>query len=759
MLEGARIHRMIQSRMGSDYHAEVMLRQSFAEEAFDIVIEGRADGIIYKDGFADGDPVVIDEIKSTWKDVERLSGPEPVHLAQAKCYAYMFARQNELPEITVRMTYVNLLNQQLRYFHETYTVREITAWFEALYSSYKKWAVFEYEWKQLRNRTAGELPFPFPYREGQKELCAQVYQTIVHRKKLFIEAPTGVGKTVSTVFPSVKAVGTLKADKLFYLTAKTITRTVAAECFDILRDKGLRFKTVILTAKEKICFQEQKSCNPEDCPFAKGHFDRINDAIYDLLTHSDSFSRESIEEYAIKHQVCPFELGLDMSLFSDAVICDYNYVFDPNVYLRRFFSDNPAGNYIFLVDEAHNLVDRAIKMYSAELFKEDFLTVKSLVREVDHKLSRALDTCNRKLLLIKRQTEPGKARVFSDITELILALNRVYARLDDFLEEQERFEKREELLDFYFRLMHFINMYDNLGDNNYVIYSEFGDDGRLMLKLLCVDPSENLKQRLTKAVSTVFFSATLLPIRYYRDMLGAEAEDYAVYAKTVFDEKKRGLFIASDVSSKYTRRNELEYRRIAEYIRAVANSRLGNYMVFFPSHSFLTRVYEQYTTCFGEEEEELLCQKSSMNEAEREEFLASFEKARADGERSRIGFCVIGGIFSEGIDLKNDSLIGAVIVGTGIPLVCNERELMKDCYEKKGLNGFDYAYRFPGMNKVLQAAGRVIRTVDDIGVVALLDERFLSASYKKLFPREWSSYEVLRLATKEDQLSEFWTLV
>ncbi|MBQ8970934.1 MAG: ATP-dependent DNA helicase, partial [Lachnospiraceae bacterium] len=676
---------------------------------------------------------------------------------QAKCYAYMFSAVNKLPEITVRMTYVNVLNQQLRYFHETYTAREIEAWFQALFESYKKWAVFEYKWKRLRNETAEALTFPFAYREGQKELASQVYQTIYHQKKLFLEAPTGVGKTVSTVFPSVKAVGTLLVDRIFYLTAKTITRTVAAECFDILREGGLRFKTVILTAKEKICFMEQTECNPEACPYAKGHFDRINDAIYDLLTASDNFSRDAITEYAEKHQVCPFELGLDMSLFSDAVICDYNYVFDPNVYLRRFFSDNPAEHYVFLVDEAHNLVDRAIKMYSAELFKEDFLILKSLVKSYDNKLSRALDTCNRKLLLMKRETEPGKARVFEDITDLIMALNRVYARLDDFLEEQEKFEHRQEVLEFYFNLMHFINMYDNMGDNNYVIYSELKEDGKLMLKLLCVDPSDSLKQRLTKAVSTVFFSATLLPVRYYRDMLGADPEDYAVYAKTVFDEKKRGLFIASDVSSKYTRRNELEYRRIAEYIKAVAGSRTGNYMVFFPSHSFLTKVYEQYVQSFGEDEE-LLCQKSSMSEAEREEFLGSFERGRSAGERSLIGFCVIGGIFSEGIDLKNDSLIGAVIVGTGIPLVCNERELMKDCYENKGLNGFDYAYRFPGMNKVMQAAGRVIRTVDDVGVVALLDERFLSAPYKRLFPREWSRYEVLDLATKEDKVSEFWAL-
>ena len=396
-----------------------------------------------------------------------------------------------------------------------------------------------------------------------------------------------------------------------------------------MRTGGLRFKTVIITAKEKICFLESPDCNPVACPYAKGHFDRINDAIYDLLTSLDNFSRETIEEYARKHEVCPFELGLDMSLFADAVICDYNYVFDPNVYLRRFFSDSPQGKYVFLVDEAHNLAERAMKMYSAELVKEDVMTVKRLIKEYDNKLSRALETLNRKFLLIKRETETVK--IYDDISDFIMALNRAYARLDDFLEDEEQFEAKNELLEFYFKVRHFINMYDNMGEEDYVIYAERETDGRLKLKLLCVNPANSLKQRLSKGISTTFFSATLLPIKYYKDMLGAEEEDYAVYASSVFDEKTRGLFIASDVSSKYTRRGELEYQRIAAYINACVRQHRGNYMVFFPSHSFLTAVYEQYIRLYDAPDTELLCQKSSMSEAEREEFLESFTRERTEG--------------------------------------------------------------------------------------------------------------------------------
>ncbi len=757
MLEGARIHRLIQSRMGPEYHAEVPLSQVFPQTGYDIIIEGRADGIIYKDGLYD---VTVDEIKSTWLDIEKLKGPDPVHLAQAKCYAYIFAVQNSLKDIKVRMTYVNLFDQRIRYFHESFVFGEIEDWFQSLLSSYKRWADFQFSWNAIKNRTAAEVPFPFEYRKGQKELVSQVYRTIYHKRKLFLEAPTGTGKTISVVFPSVKAVAEQRAEKIFYLTAKTITRTVAAESFGHLREKGLSFKTVIITAKEKICPLESPDCNPVACPYAKGHFDRINDAIYDLLTSTDDFSREVIERYADKHMVCPFELSLDISLFSDAVICDYNYVFDPNVYLRRFFSDNPQGDYVFLVDEAHNLADRAMKMYSAELLKEDILSLKRLVSDYDNRLSRALDSVNRKLLLIKRETE--KVKVHEDISDFMMALNKAYSRLNDYLEDEDRDKDKEkdqaraEILDYYFKLRHFINMYDNMGKEDYVIYSELLSDGRLMLKLLCVDPSNSLRIRLSKGVSTIFFSATLLPVKYYRDMLGADKEDYAVYASSIFDERKRGLFIASDVSSKYTRRGELEYLRISEYINSLVEGRKGNYMVFFPSHSFLLSVYEQYIKRYGEGNARVLCQKSSMTEEEREEFLRSFTEE--EHSSSLIGFCVMGGIFSEGIDLKNDRLIGALIVGTGLPMVCNERELMKQSYDRRGINGFDYAYKFPGMNKVLQAAGRVIRTADDVGIVALLDERFLTGEYKRLFPREWSRYEILNLNNKEDAVGEFWEL-
>ncbi|HOO28634.1 MAG TPA: DEAD/DEAH box helicase family protein, partial [Lachnospiraceae bacterium] len=389
MQEGSKIHRMIQRRMGMDYHAEYFLRYIYPKQDYDIVIEGRADGIIFNEKESD-QPVIVDEIKSTFSDMEYLKKPVEVHLAQAKCYAYIFAEQKKLREIGVRMTYCNVDTQEIKYFHETCLFVEIRNWFMEILDSYARWADFEFHWKKIRDVSIKNLQFPFPYRTGQKELAAQVYRTIYHQKRLFIEAPTGSGKTLSTVFPSVKAMGEGRGDQIFYLTAKTITRTAAKDCFDILRGNGLQMKTVIITAKEKICPLGKPECNPEACPYAKGHYDRVNDAIYDLLMQEDSFSRDKIEEYAKKHTVCPFEMGLDMSLFADAVICDYNYVFDPNVYLRRFFGEGAQGEYLFLIDEAHNLVERAMDMYSATLYKESFLELKHLVEVSDKKLGKGL---------------------------------------------------------------------------------------------------------------------------------------------------------------------------------------------------------------------------------------------------------------------------------------------------------------------------------------------------------------------------------
>ena len=769
MQEGSRIHKMLQRRMGSEYHAEIGLNYTWASEEYDIIIEGRADGIIDhnwgmhtpEETGKEENKVVIDEIKGTYRDLKRITAPVGVHLAQAKCYAFMYASEHHLDQIGVRMTYCQMETEELKYFHEDYTIQELKGWFEDLMLEYKKWADFQFTWNTVRTASIRQLAFPFPYREGQKELVTYVYQTIYHKRKLFLEAPTGVGKTISTVFPAVKSMGEGLIEKIFYLTAKTITRTVAQECFGLLQQNGLQMKTIVLTAKDKICFMKQEEtakeeaeCNPEACPYADGHYDRINDAMYDLLTHEAHFTREKVQAYAAKHQVCPFELSLDMSLFADAVICDYNYVFDPRVYLKRFFADGLGKrDYVFLIDETHNLLDRGREMYSAALLKDSFLGTKRLVKELSPRIAKLLDKCNKELLVMKRQCESYRRE--EEIDSFVRMLNHLYAAIDDFLDEHDTFPNKKELLDFYFEAAHFLNIYEIM-DENYVVYSQLLDNGDFMLKLFCVNPARNLRQCMHKGRSTILFSATLLPIQYYKKLLGGEPTDYEVYAKSTFDEKKKALFIANDVTSKYARRSEREFLRIAEYIYEVVRQRHGNYMVFLPSHLFLEQVYRCFMEGYYQADfMECIVQEDYMSEAKREEFLLRFHQEAADAS-VLIGFCVMGGIFSEGIDLKRDSLIGAVIVGTGIPQVGCERELLKQHFDAQGENGFDYAYRYPGMNKVLQSAGRVIRTAEDIGVVALLDERFLEPQYRRMFPREWSQYEVVSVSGIAGRVERFW---
>ena len=747
MQMGSRIHRKIQRQMGSDYQAEVPLKTEIVCDGFTLKIEGRADGLIHTK-----EQVMVDEIKGVLRELDRVQEPAGIHLAQAKCYASMVAEQEGADEIGVQMTYCQMETEEVKRFQYSYQSNELKVWFDAVIRQYEKWAKFQIEWRKARNASIKGIEFPFPYRKGQRELAVSVYRTILRQKKLFIQAPTGVGKTISTVFPAVKAVGEELGEKIFYLTATTITRTVAEQAFETLREQNLKFKVITLTAKEKICFCEDTSCNPDDCPYAKGHFDRVNDAVYELLMQEDVMSREVLEAQARKHKVCPFEMALDVSTWVDGVICDYNYVFDPDARLRRFFAEGGAGGYLFLIDEAHNLVERGRQMYSAELCKEDFLAVKKLVKGEAPRFAKRLEACNKILLAMKKECENYK--VLDNISHFGIQLMNVLSETDRYLEECVDKEVRETVLDFYFQVRSFLNIYDGL-DENYVIYTEYQENGRFVLKLFCVNPAANLQKCLDKGNSAVFFSATLLPIQYYKRLLSTEKDNYAVYIDSSFDTKKRLLMNGVDVSTRYTMRSREMYQRYATYIFRVVKAKMGNYLIFFPSYRFMEDVYQEFTQLLAsdEEEMELVIQQKHMDEEERENFLRAFEMGR---EKSLIGFGVLGGIFSEGIDLTNEKLIGTLIIGTGLPQVCNEREILKSYFDQKGLYGFDYAYRYPGMNKVLQAAGRVIRTEDDRGVILLLDERFQREKGKEIFPKEWADCERCRLDIVEEKIRLFW---
>ncbi len=760
---GSRLHREIQGQMGKAYQAEVPLKTLWHCEDYAISVEGRADGIfpmtvgnapdlpeeIFQ-AVAEADGLMfVDEIKGSYRSPARMEEPVPVHLAQAKCYAYIYGVSHGLKNMGVQMTYCNLETKETRRFHQIFSVDELTAWFSAVMEEYQKWCDFQQSWKKVRQASIPEVPFPFPYREGQKDMAAAVYRTIARKKKIFIQASTGVGKTISTVFPAVKAVGQGIGDKIFYLTAKTITRTVAQDAFALLKEKGLKYKVITLTAKEKICPLEETDCNPLHCPRARGHFDRINDAVFEMLNEECDFTREAVEAYAEKRNVCPFEMSLDLAAWMDAVICDYNYVFDPRARLKRFFGEGVRGDYLFLIDEAHNLVERGREMFSASLYKEDFLELKREVQPYNRKLSRQLETCNRMMLEWKRESDSW--RLLDSTGAFPAALMNLTGMLEDFMEELTDRDLGKKVLDFYYQVSKFLDIYERV-DENYRIYTDFSEDSRFFIRLYCINTAVNLQECLDKGSSTVFFSATLLPVRYYMGLLCKDTDCYAIYAESSFRPENRLVLMGLDVSSRYSRRGPREYAKIAAYIQAMVSGREGNYMVFCPSYRMLQEISQAYME-ICEPRTEIICQKPGMSETDREEFLAKFSR---ETPHTLVGFGVMGGVFGEGIDLTGERLIGAAIVGAGLPQVCSEREILKDFYNAAGADGFSYAYIYPGMNKVLQSAGRVIRTAADRGVILLLDERFGQTAYRSLFPREWAESSPCSLKNVGEKIKRFW---
>lgn len=745
MLKGSRLHRKIQKQMGSHYQPEVSLKKDTEYDDLILRVEGRADGIFLQD-----EQFCIDEIKGVYKKLELMEEPVLVHRAQALCYAWIYLDAHDLEKIDIQMTYAHLDTEVIKRFRETLTRAELKQWYEELTDSYHKWLAYQIEWREKRNESMKKLEFPFEYRKGQRKMVSGIYHAISKKEQIFIQAPTGVGKTMSAVFPAVRAIGQGMAETVFYLTARTITRTVAQDAFEILRDRGLLFKVVTITAKEKLCFCDKPECDPEKCPYAKGHYDRINDAVYELWTTEQSFDRETLLRHAQKWQVCPFELSLDLAIWMDGVICDYNYVFDPNVYLKRFFGENVSGNYLFLIDEAHNLVDRGREMYSASISLDDVIETRKFVKPYSQKLWKKLGKVKKQMEELKQNC--GEWKVQENAGVLPISLLSVQGEMDQLLEEPPAQEVVDGILDFYFAVRNFLNI-SELVDDNYVVYTAFDENGRFYMKLFCVNPAENLQKCLDKGNSTVFFSATLLPLQYYRKMLSTRSENFGMYVESPFEQKKRCLMICRDVSSKYTRRGYEEYRKIAEYIARMSWQKKGNYMVFFPSYRLMEDVYQVYQDEFSVSWVRCISQHASMTELEREEFLEEFTE---ETEETLVGFCVMGGIFSEGIDLIGDRLIGAAVVGTGLPQVNCEREILKGYYDEKGEQGFDYAYRYPGMNKVLQAAGRVIRTKEDTGAILLMDERFLNRDYRNLFPREWNDACTCTLGNVEKHLQAFW---
>ena len=747
-LEGAKIHRRLQKEGGSSYRAEQFLSITTELDGFTYQLEGRADGIIETD-----QGVMIDEIKTTALPLSMLTEDfQEVHWAQAKCYGYIYGTQNQLDRILLRLTYFQVDTEEIRQFHKEFSLAELEAFYLDLLHQYEPWARFRMEWEGIRTASAKGTAFPFAeYRRGQREMAVAVYRTIQREKRLFCQAPTGIGKTISVLFPSIKAMGEGLSGRIFYLTAKTVTRQSAEQALSLLREKGLRVKAVTLTAKEKICFRSETSCNPDDCPYAKGHYDRVNDAVYRFLQQEDFFTREKIEEWADANRVCPFEFTLDLSLWCDVIICDYNYLFDPVVYLKRFF-DRAKTDAVFLIDEAHNLPDRARDMYSAGLQKSDFLALKRKARETEQKsLARALQRINREMRGLKEFFAEGE-KVFTqpELPEhFISELQRTSSFLSEWLEDHKGHELRADVLSLFFDIRFFLRIAELYDDHFITCINQQGSN--VILRLLCLDPSKLLDACMARGKASVLFSATLSPMDYFSEILGGGEGALHCMLPSPFPQENRGLFIAGNVSTKYKDR-EASLAAVSEYLCEMVSGRPGNYMAYFPSYLYMQQAAELFQSLYPEIP--VLLQQPHMDEAQRLEFL---ERFREDTEGTLLGFCVLGGIYAEGIDLSGDRLIGTAIVGVGLPQVNWEQEILREYYKRTNGRGFQFAYQYPGMNKVLQAAGRVIRSPQDRGVILLIDSRFEASDYRRLFPPHWNDAVSVRSAADlREHLRRFW---
>ncbi len=758
MQAGSRAHRKLQKAGGINYHAEVSLKTDVAVgDDLLIRVEGRADGIILDP--KDDAHITIDEIKGTFTNLDYFEQADLLHQAQADCYAYIYGSQQALSNIDVQITYIHLETEEVKRFEVRRNLKELEIWFMDLVNRYGVWARWQMEWDKARRKSIEAVRFPFPYRDSQKRMMNGVYRAIEEGRHIFIQAPTGTGKTLGTLFPAVKAMGAGKINKIFYLTAKSVTRAVAEDSSRLLANEGLRMKTITLTAKEKLCPMDECICQPEYCPYAKGHFDRVNEAIYEIICEEDEMDRETILKYAMIHTVCPFEFQLDVSLWCDTIICDYNYAFDPTVALKRYFVD-PQDGMLFLVDEAHNLVDRAREMYSAELTRKSFDETAKALRGRNPKLVRRVRACGKAMETfeeerIKRDQTAGYCEITS-VGGFVLKLMRMISGMEDYLKEEMPQTVRDQVKTLFFDARNFVNIFDLL-DEKYLIYTQ-GTGTDCMVRLFCADPSAMLSERTKMSRSTVFFSATLLPVQYYKSLLSDMPEkDYEMYVDSPFDSSRRLIFTGDDVSSRYTMRGPRMYEKISSYIAKIIRAKPGNYMVFCPSYAFMDEVFDTFASNEMPKAGRglhVFRQKSDMDESERTSFLENFTE---NPQETVLGFCVLGGVFSEGIDLKADRLIGVIVVGTGIPGVGSDRELLKKFFDRRDGNGFEYAYLYPGLNKVFQAGGRVIRSEEDEGIIALLDERFNYRSYSRLFPREWHPWKRCSMQNVEQYVEDFWT--
>jgi DNA excision repair protein ERCC-2 len=744
-LDPLRIHQWIQRNRPAEYESEVPVSMSVCEDDLTLEISGRMDGVYTYPG-----RTVIDEIKTTADDTEKAASSRiPHHWAQAKCYAYMYACEHNLDEITVQLTYCNIESRSRKETQEVYTFSYLENFFRDLVSHYIARAQALIHWKAARNESSKKLSFPFPdFRPGQQTMTDDVFSTITNSGQLLVQAPTGIGKTMAALFPAIKALGKESAEKVFFLTARSTGRLAAEKALAAMRDKGLRLKSLSLTAKDKICAFPESMCTPAECAYARGHYDRIRSALEDAF-QQDSLTEDIITELSHIHEVCPFEFSLDLSLLVDCIICDYNYVFDPRVYLRRYF-DDVKRPYAFIIDEAHNLVDRARDMFSAEIDKQAVLELRRMIKNRLSDMYKILGKINTKLLTLRKECEQRQGAFYDkdlppDLDALLLKFTFSARR---WLAENRKTVYRQTIVELFSSVNHFLTIWD-LYDSRYIT-SYKTEAKNLKIKLYCIDPSSDMHAALSRGSSAIFLSATLEPMDYFIKILGCDSEAHRLILPSPFPRENLEVIIASRISTLY-RDREYTKTKVAEMLAGLARSRPGNYIFYFPSYVYLNLVFNIFTEIAPSIP--AIVQRPDFSEAERHDFLNQF-KTGNDGTLA--GFAVLGGVFGEGIDLTGERLTGAAIVGVGLPGISPERNCIREHFDETDHMGYAFAYQFPGLHKVLQAAGRVIRTEHDMGVILLIDQRFASYGYRDLMPDHWKANYIQSPVQLTNKLNQFW---
>ncbi len=751
-LDGIKGHQKLQKSRPDGYIPECSVEDQLLDQGINLIIKGRADGYI-----PDLENFLVEEIKTIRVSTDKIPvSVSKLHWAQLEVYGCLLARQHEVKQLTLRLTYYHIDEQREYNFDTLWLVEDLEARYEQMAESYLQYLRQLLAWRAQRDASIEQMSFPYDeFRAGQRQMAVSVYRSMQANQQLVLQAPTGIGKTMASLFPAVKALRELSYDKVFYLSAKTSGQQMAQTAVQDMKQQGLLLRDVSLTAKEKICFNPGTPCDPDYCEYARGYYDKLPAVVTEVVKDKTSLTRDRIETLAREASICPFELSLDLSELADLVICDYNYVFDPGVYLRRYFDEKPMA-YGLLMDESHNLVDRGRDMFSATFEKDDVLALKNQVKAAgfqDQVLIKALDGINREILAIIKPLKPqlkqsASAAVDQFPESLFQKLRRFNEVAESCLEEAIPREYQAALLQLYFDALRFIKVMESAESGYAHIISQEGRGTRL--KLFCLNPGPGLALGFERMKSSICFSATLSPQPYFNTLMGVNEAANWYQIPSPFDPDKFGVFVTSFISTTYQQRNNSLYD-LVDLIATVIKAKAGNYLVFFPSHAYLGMVQQKFVE--RHPEVSLLVQQPIMADEERSSFLDGFK-----AEEQVLGFAVMGGIFAEGIDLKGSRLIGAIVVGVGLPQVGVERNLIRQYFDQPAFEGagFEYAYQYPGMNKVLQTAGRVIRSETDKGIVCLVDHRFNESRYQRLFPENWQPQQVKNLLQLEQKLGEFW---